>query len=113
MAAADNDDDLLYGDLGSVASSSQVVVDKEEAMPVPAVPAMPILHVYPLASYSFGVKEAGWEWETSFSVRMANLERFYSQNEMRRSVEAVLLTYEHNHPHVLLLQLGDSNVYRL
>lgn len=27
---------------------------------------------------------------------------------MRRSVDAVLLVHEHNHPHVLLLQMGSS-----
>ena len=31
----------------------------------------------------------------------------YDRDGMRRSVEAVLLVNEHNHPHVLLLQLGQ------
>ena len=27
---------------------------------------------------------------------------------MRTSVEAILLVHEHNHPHILLLQIGNS-----
>ncbi len=32
----------------------------------------------------------------------------YKKEGVRRSVDAVLLVWEHNHPHVLLLQLGTS-----
>jgi cleavage and polyadenylation specificity factor subunit 5 len=32
----------------------------------------------------------------------------YAEEGMRRTVEGVLLVHLHNHPHVLLLQIGDS-----
>lgn len=32
----------------------------------------------------------------------------YSKEGIRRSVEAVILVHDHNHPHVLLLQLGSA-----
>ena len=32
----------------------------------------------------------------------------YEREGMRRSVEGILLVQEHNHPHVLLLQLGQT-----
>ena len=32
----------------------------------------------------------------------------YSREGIRRSVEAVILVHNHNHPHVLLLQLGSA-----
>lgn len=34
--------------------------------------------------------------------------RRYEREGMRRSVEAVILVHEHNHPHILLLQIGMS-----
>ncbi len=74
----------------------------------------PFLHIYPLSNYSFGVKESGLpDWETSYHQRMANLESHYRKAGMRKVVEGVMITYEHNHPHILLLQLGDMNVYKL
>ena len=32
----------------------------------------------------------------------------YRREGIRRSVEAVILVHDHNHPHVLLLQLGSA-----
>lgn len=32
----------------------------------------------------------------------------YNAHGMRRSVDAVLLVHNHNHPHILLLQMGTS-----
>ena len=32
----------------------------------------------------------------------------YSREGIRRSVEAVIMVHNHNHPHVLLLQLGSA-----
>lgn len=32
----------------------------------------------------------------------------YRKEGVRRSVDAILLVWEHNHPHVLLLQLGSA-----
>ncbi len=124
------DVDLLYGGLEDVtvatestekaineaspSQSSQSVQSKQLIQQPSNAVSMPFLHFYPLSNYTFGVKESGLgDWETSYHQRMANLEAHYAKYGIKRTVEAVLVTYEHNHPHILLLQLGDSNVYKL
>jgi cleavage and polyadenylation specificity factor subunit 5 len=32
----------------------------------------------------------------------------YEEEGMRRSVEGILLVHQHRHPHVLLLQIGNT-----
>jgi len=39
---------------------------------------------------------------------MQRIEDEFHTVGMRRTVEAVLLVHEHHHPHVLMLQIGDS-----
>lgn len=79
----------------------------------------PTINLYPLENYSRGIKEAQMEKDTSVADRFfkntdliaARLERMklkYAEEGMRRTVEGVLLVHLHNHPHVLLLQIGDS-----
>ena len=74
---------------------------------------MPFLHLYPITNYTFGSKDFLMEIETSYHNRMAHLAEKFKGEGMRRTVEAVLITYENNHPHVLLLQLGDSTIFKL
>lgn len=74
---------------------------------------MPFLHLYPITNYTFGSKDFLMEIETSYHNRMAHLAEKFKAEGMRRTVEAVLITYENNHPHVLLLQLGDSTIFKL
>lgn len=119
------DVELLYDDLEGVSAAgapSEQAVESPKVASVAAVSevpsatavTMPFLHIYPLNNYTFGVKETGLgEWETSYHHRMASLEAHYSKYGMKRTVEAVLITYEHNHPHILLMQLGESNIYKL
>jgi hypothetical protein len=133
----DEENDLYYGDLNDkgslnpssiateeVAESNQNTDNvgkslKESASEVTMSPplmvpiAMPFLHLYPIDNYTFGSKEAMMEVETSYHNRMAHLADFFKNYGMRRTVEAVMLTYENNHPHVLLFQLGDSTVFKL
>lgn len=48
------------------------------------------------------------EKDTSVAARMARQKEKYEQEGMRRTVEAVLLVHQHNHPHILLLQIGNT-----
>ncbi|GAB5591705.1 hypothetical protein Unana1_06605 [Umbelopsis nana] len=61
-----------------------------------------------LANYTFGVKEAQPEEDPSVAARLKRLENDYEEHGMRRSVEAVLVVHEHNHPHVLMLQIANA-----
>eukprot|EP01105_Mastigella_eilhardi_P000789 TRINITY_DN10935_c0_g1_i1.p1 TRINITY_DN10935_c0_g1~~TRINITY_DN10935_c0_g1_i1.p1 ORF type:complete len:221 (+),score=74.76 TRINITY_DN10935_c0_g1_i1:147-809(+) len=64
--------------------------------------------LYPLESYTFGIKEPQLEKDTSVASRLKRMEETYGREGMRRSVEGVLLVHQHNHPHVLLLQIGNT-----
>lgn len=131
------DNDLYYGDLNEEAlkvhmknsenvdeevkeeeekeqeSNSQAITTPitDSTMMVPI--AMPSLHLYPIDNYTFGTKDSLMEIETSYHNRMAHLADSFAAEGMRRTVEAVMLTYENNHPHVLLLQLGESTIFKL
>ncbi|PWA76137.1 cleavage/polyadenylation specificity factor, 25kDa subunit [Artemisia annua] len=67
-----------------------------------------IVNTYPLSSYSFGTKEPKMEKDTSVADRLARMKLNYMKEGMRTSVEAILLVQEHNHPHILLLQIGNT-----
>uniref|UniRef100_A0A0E0DKD1 DNA mismatch repair protein MSH3 n=1 Tax=Oryza meridionalis TaxID=40149 RepID=A0A0E0DKD1_9ORYZ len=68
----------------------------------------PVVNVYPLANYTFGTKEPKMEKDTSVADRLARMKVNYMKEGMRTSVEAILLVQEHNHPHILLLQIGNT-----
>ncbi|KAH9618988.1 hypothetical protein KSS87_018299 [Heliosperma pusillum] len=68
----------------------------------------PVVNTYPLSSYSFGTKEPKMEKDTSVADRLARMKLNYMKEGMRTSVEAILLVQEHNHPHILLLQIGNT-----
>ncbi|XP_057475745.1 pre-mRNA cleavage factor Im 25 kDa subunit 2-like [Actinidia eriantha] len=66
------------------------------------------VNTYPLSSYTFGTKEPKMEKDTSVADRLARMKVNYMKEGMRTSVEAILLVQEHNHPHILLLQIGNT-----
>ncbi|KAJ8450201.1 hypothetical protein Cgig2_033395 [Carnegiea gigantea] len=66
------------------------------------------VNVYPLSSYTFGTKEPKLEKDTSVADRLARMKVNYMKEGMRTSVEGILLVQEHNHPHILLLQIGNT-----
>jgi len=68
----------------------------------------PSCNLYPLENYTFGSKEPHHEKDTSVKARLARMAEAYSREGMRRVVEGVLLVHNHGHPHVLLLQIGNS-----
>lgn len=93
----------------SVVTSPQLKTVDNPIIPI----AMPFLHLYPIDNFTFGSKDSLMEIETSYHHRMAQLADSFKAEGMRRTVEAVLLTYQNNHPHVLLLQLGETNIFKL
>lgn len=64
--------------------------------------------VYPVANYNFGTKAPKHEKDNSVQDRLSRMKLKYDKEGVRRSVEGVLLVHDHNHPHVLLLQVGQS-----
>ncbi|KAG9289183.1 hypothetical protein G9A89_022492 [Geosiphon pyriformis] len=52
--------------------------------------------------------EAQPEEDPSVAARLARLQNDYENSGMRRTVEGVLVVHEHNHPHVLMLQIANS-----
>jgi cleavage and polyadenylation specificity factor subunit 5 len=66
------------------------------------------VQLYPLSNYTFGQKDALFERDTTVQARFQRLRDDFQKNGMRRSADAVLLVHEHNLPHILLLQLGQS-----
>eukprot|EP00850_Spirogloea_muscicola_P003359 SM000013S26528 [mRNA] locus=s13:793102:795148:- [translate_table: standard] len=68
----------------------------------------PVVNIYPLSSYTFGAKEAKMEKDTSVADRLARMKQTYAKEGMRTTVDGILLVQEHNHPHILLLQIGNT-----
>ncbi|KAK5134739.1 hypothetical protein LTR08_006114 [Meristemomyces frigidus] len=66
------------------------------------------IRLYPLSNYTFGTKETQPEEDPSVKDRLRRLEEHYEQYGMRRTCEGVLICHEHNHPHVLMLQIANA-----
>lgn len=68
----------------------------------------PTIRLYPLSNYTFGTKETQPEEDPSVLARLKRLEDHYGVSGMRRTCEGVLVCHEHNHPHVLMLQIANA-----
>ena len=68
----------------------------------------PTIRLYPLSNYTFGVKESQPEEDPSVLARLRRLEQHYAEHGMRRTCEGILVCHEHNHPHVLMLQIANA-----
>lgn len=66
------------------------------------------IRLYPLSNYTFGVKEVQPEEDGSVTARLQRLKEHYERHGMRRTCEGVLICHEHNHPHVLMLQIANA-----
>ena len=66
------------------------------------------IKLYPLSNYTFGTKEHQPEEDPSVPARLKRLEEHYQQHGMRRTCEGILVCHEHNHPHVLMLQIANA-----
>lgn len=64
--------------------------------------------LYPLSNYTFGVKETQPEEDPSVIARLKRLEEHYTEHGMRRTCEGILVCHEHNHPHILMLQIANA-----
>uniref|UniRef100_A0A0N4ZH32 Cleavage and polyadenylation specificity factor subunit 5 n=1 Tax=Parastrongyloides trichosuri TaxID=131310 RepID=A0A0N4ZH32_PARTI len=67
-----------------------------------------IVGLYPLSNYTFAIKDAQSEKDSSVQARFQRMRNEYQTIGMRRSVEAVMIVNEHNTPHILLLQIGTT-----
>lgn len=67
--------------------------------------------VYPVTKYNFGQKDNKPGKDGSSQDKFLRMQHKYTQEGVRKSVEGILLVHQHNHPHVLLLQV--ANVWRL
>lgn len=68
----------------------------------------PTIRLYPLSNYTFGTKENQPEEDSSVIGRLKRLEEHYKEFGMRRTCEGVLVCHEHNHPHILMLQIANA-----
>lgn len=66
------------------------------------------IRLFPLSNYTFGTKENQPEEDPSVLARLKRLEEHYEQHGMRRTCEGVLVCHEHNHPHILMLQIANA-----
>lgn len=66
------------------------------------------IRLYPLSNYTFGVKETQPEEDPSVVARLNRLQEHYSKHGMRRTCEGILVCHEHNHPHILMLQIANA-----
>lgn len=66
------------------------------------------IRLFPLSNYTFGTKETQLEEDPSVKDRLRRLEEYYDKHGMRRTGEGVLVCHEHNHPHILMLQIANA-----
>ena len=48
------------------------------------------------------------EEDPSVLARLKRLEEHYTAHGMRRTCEGILVCHEHNHPHILMLQIANA-----
>jgi cleavage and polyadenylation specificity factor subunit 5 len=89
----------------------------------------PSCNLYSLDNYSFGTKQAIYEKDNSVAARLERMKKvcsflhclsrlldllsdlvsqMYEVEGMRRTVEGILLVHNHGHPHILLMQIGNT-----
>ncbi|KAJ4391183.1 hypothetical protein N0V93_004800 [Gnomoniopsis smithogilvyi] len=82
---------------------------KPPIIPLPFETNQPeTIRLYPLSNYTFGVKETQPEEDPSVMARLKRLEEHYDKHGMRRTCEGILVCHEHNHPHILMLQIANA-----
>ncbi|PYH48500.1 cleavage and polyadenylation specificity factor subunit 5 [Aspergillus saccharolyticus JOP 1030-1] len=87
----------------TIQSSRPPIVPKDFSAQQPQT-----IRLYPLSNYTFGTKETQPEEDPSVLARLKRLEEHYEKYGMRRTCEGVLVCHEHNHPHVLMLQIANA-----
>jgi cleavage and polyadenylation specificity factor subunit 5 len=79
----------------------------KDILPFDARQSEPI-RLFPLSNYTFGTKETQPEEDPSVKDRLRRLEEYYDNHGMRRTGEGILVCHEHNHPHILMLQIANA-----
>lgn len=69
--------------------------------------------VFPVGNYKFGAKQPKPEKDNLTESRLLRIKQKYDAEGVRRTVDAILLVAQHSHPHVLLLQYGQSHFFKL
>ncbi|EGG23547.1 NUDIX hydrolase family protein [Cavenderia fasciculata] len=59
-------------------------------------------------SYSFGIKEPVAEKDATVAQRLTRMKETFDKEGTRKTVESIIIVHEHNHPHILLLQMSNS-----
>ena len=78
-----------------------------QPLPFNALQPQP-LRLYPLSNYHFTTKAPQPEEDPSVHSRLTRLHDHYALHGMRRTVEGILVCHEHNHPHILMLQIANA-----
>lgn len=69
----------------------------------------PVINLYELGTnYSFGVKDPQPEKDASVEARLSRMKLKYEKEGIKRTVEGVLVVHRYQHPHVLLLKIGNT-----
>eukprot|EP00992_Anisonema_acinus_P003876 TRINITY_DN14261_c0_g1_i1.p1 TRINITY_DN14261_c0_g1~~TRINITY_DN14261_c0_g1_i1.p1 ORF type:complete len:227 (-),score=34.04 TRINITY_DN14261_c0_g1_i1:46-726(-) len=67
------------------------------------------MDLYNLSNYTFSMKDQQEEKDQTSTAFLQRLRDRFELEGTRKTVEAILLVHQHNHPHVLLLQLGNNH----
>ncbi len=67
-----------------------------------------VVNLYNIGNYTFGTKDRKMEKDTSVNGRLIRMKETFQEEGRRRTVDAILLVHEHDHPHILLLQIGNT-----
>jgi len=70
--------------------------------------SQPTLYIHPLSNYEIGQKGPLLEKDQSVKDRMVRMKDLYKKRGLRRVVEGLCVVHVRNHPHVLLLQIGNT-----
>jgi hypothetical protein len=89
------------------ASETKSSLPAKDILPFDARQSEPI-RLFPLSNYTFGTKETQPEEDPSVKDRLRRLEEYYDNHGMRRTGEGILVCHEHNHPHILMLQIANA-----
>ncbi len=66
------------------------------------------IRLYPFRAIPLASRRTQPEEDPSVLARLKRLEEHYARHGMRRTCEGILVCHEHNHPHVLMLQIANA-----
>eukprot|EP01098_Paradermamoeba_levis_P013552 TRINITY_DN6209_c0_g1_i2.p1 TRINITY_DN6209_c0_g1~~TRINITY_DN6209_c0_g1_i2.p1 ORF type:complete len:230 (+),score=55.05 TRINITY_DN6209_c0_g1_i2:887-1576(+) len=87
--------------------NNQLALAKKPKIPQP-LHSGHLTTLYNLSNYTLTTKEAQHGKDASVAARLARMKDKYEKEGLRRTVEGILVVHQHNHPHVLLLQIAST-----